>query len=380
MYENGQERKKKIIMKTYKHLWEDLISDENIVEAVHNASHGSVRGKRREILKQINENVINSIPDIRFSIENYTPDVHVKKKIVEGGKERTIIIPSIKEHIVQHCVMLILKPIFIRSMYEHSYASIPDRGCHNGAYYMMKWIEQGGTHVKYCGKFDIRKFFENIDQEVLINKLERIIDDDRFMEILKQIIHTTDTGLPIGFYTSQWFANFYLQSFDHYVKEDLRVKYYMRYMDDMVIFGSNKKELHMIKDLMLNYLQENLHVWFKDNWQIFRFDTMDHQGCFLDFMGFKFYRDHMTMRKSIARKAMRLARKLSKKNIITVDDARRMLSYYGWIKHTDSYTFMKNHINPYINFDDLKKIISEHDKRRNTYVEKDTKLCTATSC
>ena len=138
----------------------------------------------------------------------------------------------------------------------------------------------------------------------------------------------------------------------------------MRYMDDMVIFGSNKKELHKDKDLMLEFLQEQLHVWFKDNWQIFRFDTKDHKGRFLDFMGFRFYRDHTTMRRSIARKAMKLAYKLSKKETITVADARRMLAYYGWIKHTDSYDFVNKYINPYVNFDNLKKIISDDAKRR----------------
>lgn len=353
-------------MKTYKYLWEELISDENIREAVYNASHGAVRGKRQAMLREINYNIESEIPKIREMIENYTPAQHTPMIINDGitQKKRTIIVPTINEHITQHAVMLILKPIFMKGMYEHSYASIPERGCHNGAARMKKWIEEGGRHIKYCGKFDIRKFFENIDQDVLINKLQSIIKDDRFMDLLIKIIRTTDSGLPLGFYTSQWFANFYLQDFDHYVKENLGVKYYMRYMDDMVIFGSNKKELRKDKDLMLEFLQERLHVWFKDNWQIFRFDTKEHKGRFLDFMGFRFYRDHTTMRRSIARKAMKLAYKLSKKETITVADARRMLAYYGWIKHTDSYDFVNKYINPYVNFDSLKKIISDDSKRR----------------
>ncbi len=353
-------------MKTYKHLWEELISDENIKEAVYNASHGSVRGRRQAQLRAIYENVDAETPEIRGIIENYTP-VHHKTMTINDGinqKKREIIVPTIYEHITQHAVMLILKPIFMKGMYEHSYASIPNRGCHNGAFRMMRWIEEGGRHIKYCGKFDIRKFFENIDQDILIAKLDRIIDDEQFMDLLIKIIRTTEKGLPLGFYTSQWFANFYLQDFDHFVKEQLGIVYYMRYMDDMVIFGSNKKELHKAKDQMLEYLQENLHVWFKDNWQIFRFDTKEHKGRFVDFMGFRFYRDHTTMRRSIARKAMDLAYKLSKKPTITVEDARRMLAYYGWIKHTDSYKFVQKYIDPYVDFEKLKKIISEDNKGR----------------
>lgn len=351
-------------MKTYKYLWEELISDENIREAVHKASHGSVKGKKKMALLRIDTNIESEIPKIRNVLENYSPVNHETKIIIDGEKQREIIVPTVEEHIVQHCVMLVLKPIFMKGMYEHSYASIPDRGCHNGAFRMMKWIEEGGRHIKYCGKFDIRKFFENIDQDILIAKLNRIIDDEQFMNLLIKIIRTTEKGLPLGFYTSQWFANFYLQDFDHFVKEQLGIVYYMRYMDDMVIFGSNKKELHKAKDQMLEYLQENLHVWFKDNWQIFRFDTKEHKGRFVDFMGFRFYRDHTTMRRSIARKAMILARKLGNQETISVEDARRMMAYYGWMKHTDSYYFMQRYIDPYINFDDLKRIISEDSKRR----------------
>ena len=378
MYESGhecKERKEFEIMTTYKHLWEELISDENIIEAVYSAARGSIRGKRKTELLEIRANVEFYVPDIRNLIINYEPIKHIPMIINDGitQKKREIIVPTIPEHIVQHAVMLVLKPIFLKGMYEHSYASIPGRGCHNGAERLQLWIKDGGRHVKYCAKFDIKKFFENIDQDVLIDKLGKIIKDELFMDLLIKIIRTSDKGLPLGFYTSQWFANFYLQGFDHYVKEQLGVKYYMRYMDDMVLLGSNKKELHRVKEQMLEYLQDNLHVWFKDNWQIFRFDYKDgdvRQGRFIDFMGFKFYRDHITMRKTIARKAMRKARKLSKKDIITPADARQMLAYHGWIKHTDSYDFTKKYIEPYVDFNELKKIISYDDKRRNdTYVD-----------
>ena len=357
-------------MKTYKNLWKKLISKENIIEAVYSAAHGNMKRKR---LDEISNNIFNHINDVREMLTNYKPVKHTPVEINDGvsQKKRMIIVPTVEEHIVQHCVMNVLMSIFMKGMYEHSYASIPCRGCHAGMRRMRKWISKGGADVKYCGKFDIRKFFDNIDQDILIDKLKRVIKDDRFMNLLIQIIRTTEHGVPLGFYTSQWFANFYLQDFDHYVKEELGIKYYMRYMDDMVIFGSNKKKLHKAKNLMLNYLQTNLHVWFKDNWQIFRFDTKKHnKGRYLDFMGFKIYRDHVGIRRSIAMKAIRKAKRIYKKSPerVTVLDARQMLAYYGWLLHTDSYYLYKDYIEPYIDFNNLRKIISDENKERMKYL------------
>lgn len=354
-------------MKTYKHLWEELISDENIIAAAYSASHGAIKGNRKEYLRSINENISENIATIRDIIINYQTVKH-KPVIINDGilqKKREIIVPTIEEHLIQHAVMLILKPIFMKGMYEHSYASIPGRGCHAGAKQLKKWIKNDSDYINYCAKFDIRKFFDNIDQEILIEKLQRIIKDDLFMDLLIKIIRTSDKGLPLGFYTSQWFANFYLQDFDHYVKEQLGVKYYMRYMDDMVLLGDDKSRLHDVRKLMLNYLQENLHLWFKDNWQVFPFDYIvdgKHKGRFIDFMGFRFYRTYTTMRRGITKKAMRKALKLSRKTYITIHDARQMLTYFGWIKHTNSHNFKLRHIDPYVDFTKLKSIISERSK------------------
>ena len=127
-------------MKTYKRLWEELISDENIIAAAYSASHGSIRGERKEILNDINDNITQYISMIRDLIINYQTIKH-KPVIINDGisqKKREIIVPTIEEHLIQHAVMLILKPIFMKGMYEHSYASIPGRGCHAGAKQLKK--------------------------------------------------------------------------------------------------------------------------------------------------------------------------------------------------------------------------------------------------
>lgn len=349
-------------MKTYKHLWEQLLSDDNIIQGIINAHKGNM--KRKE-LDYIYSNKELYIPIVKSWIINYTPCEHKTKQINDGisAKIRTIVVPTVKEHIIQHVVMNVLKPILYKSMYEHSYSSIPGRGCHKAKNVLKKWINKGGSNIKYCLKIDIKQFFPSVDTTILLHKLNKIIVDSKFRIILLQII-SQFKGLPLGFYTSQWFSNFYLTDFDHYVKEILRVKYYIRYADDIVIFHSNKKMLHNIFYSIKSYLYNELRLTVKENWQIFRFHTKINSGRFLDFMGFKFYRNRITLRKSIALRAKRKAKKIYKKEKCTIHDSYQMLSYKGWLKYTDTFRWAKIYIFQYINFRALQKFISKYDKRR----------------
>lgn len=348
-------------MKSYNHLWEKLISDENILLAIRNASKGNMK---REMLTYLKYHAEESIPMIRNWIEEYEPHQHRVKIINDGisAKKREIIVPTVQEHIVQHAVMNILKPIFMHGMYEHSYASVPGRGCHRGMKVIKKWIRHDTRNVKYCLKLDIQKYFDSISQDILIQKLKNIIHDEKFLNLLIKIIHTTNHGLPLGFYTSQWFANFYLQKFEHYVKENLKVVHYIRYMDDMVLFGSNKRKLRKVFEDIVNYLSVELGLQVKHNWQLFRFHTKQNRGRFLDFMGFRFYRNRITLRRKIALKAMRKARRIGRKPHKTVYDARQMLTYIGWTKHTDTYAWFQKYIIPFVDFRSLRKIVSNYDK------------------
>lgn len=267
----------------------------------------------------------------------------------------------------------VLIPIFKHGMYEHSYGSIPGRGVHKGKKQIEKWIKRDTKNVKYCLKMDIRKYFDSIPHDVLRDKLSKLIHDKRFLNILYELISVRDSniGIPLGFYTSQWIANWYLQGLDHYIKEELKAPHYIRYMDDMVIFSSNKRKLHKIKEKISERLEE-LGLTLKGNWQVFRFDYIKHgkhYGRCLDFMGFKFYRDKTILRKSIMLKACRKAKKISKKDKATIYDIRQMLSYIGWIDCTDTYNMYENRIKPYVNIGKCKKRISKYDKRISKQME-----------
>lgn len=348
-------------MKSYNHLYEKYISDENIELAIHNALKGKRR--RRSVIK------ILSRPSFAEEIRHYARDFynmpHKPKEIYDGiqRKKRTIIVPTFYEQVVHHMIVNILKPIMMKGMYEHSYGSVPGRGGHKGAKTIRKWISHGGKKCKYVLKMDIRKYFDSIPHDILLEKFRNLIHDARFMSVIEEVISVTDKGIPLGFYLSQWIANWYLQGLDHYIKEELHADYYMRYMDDMIVFGGNKRALHAIRVKVAEYLEKNLGLEMKDDWQIFRFEY-NGRFRFLDYMGFRFYRNRVTLRKSIMLKASRKARKISAKEKPTIYDIRQMLSYLGWIMATDTYGFYAKWVKPFVNIQYCKRRISRYDKRQ----------------
>ena len=347
-------------MKTYKNLWNTYISDENIRLACKNAAKGSKHGS----LLRITENP--DIEKIRQIAIRFRPLAHTPKIINDGitQKKRAIIVPNCYEQIIHHMQINILKPIFMRGMYEHSYASIPGRGAHRAKRMIEQWIKNG-KDIKYCMKLDIHKFFPSIPNKLLKERLTRIIKDERFLNALYTTIDTCE-GLPIGFYTSQWFSNWYLQPLDHYIKENLHASHYVRYMDDMVIFGNNKKKLRTMLDAIRDYLK-TMGLELKGNYQIFRFHYIRNgeHGRPLDYMGFKFYRNRTTLRKSILKRARRSAITISKKEKPTLYDCRKILSYMGWIDATDTYGYYMRHIKPLVNIQYIKRRISRAGRRAN---------------
>lgn len=354
-------------MRSYNHLYESFISKENILIAINNAKKG--KSNRKKVKKLLdNPNFVNSIQEYA---ENFHNAKHEKKQIYDGvqRKQREIIVPTFPEQVIHHMIVNVMKPIFCRGMYFHTYASIPKRGGHKGKKFIDRWIKKDTKNCKYCLKMDIKKYFNSIPHDKLLDLFKKTIHDEKFLAVIDELISVVDTGIPIGFYTSQWIANWYLQSLDHFIKENLGTKYYVRYMDDMVIFGSNKKQLHKIREKIEQYLNNELGLTMKENWQIFLFHYVKKDGQNvgrpLDFMGFKFYRNRTVLRRSIMLKASRKARHISKSKKVSIYEIRQMLSYLGWIDCTDSYGFYVKWIKPYISFQYLKRRMSKYDRRKN---------------
>ena len=354
-------------MKSYNHLYEVAISESTRKKSVHKVCLG--RKKRMRGFEEYSKDEGKTAEKALLWISHYKNAYHTPIEIYDGisHKKRTIIVPTLKELTVQHCVVEALKPMFLKGMYEHSYASIPGRGAHKAKKVIEKWISHDQKNCKYILKADIKQFFGSISHEILKKMLSQCIHDKKMVDLLYKIIDVTDIGLPLGFYTSQWLSNWYLQGLDHYIKEQLKITHYVRYMDDLVLFGSNKRKLHKARASIERYLKNELDLELKNNWQVFRFDYISkggHCGRDLDFMGFRFFRDKTVLRKTIMLKATRKAKAISNKDKATLYDIRQILSYLGWIDCTDTYNMYLERIKPYVDFGKCKKRISSHDKRK----------------
>ena len=145
--------------------------------------------------------------------------------------------------------------------------------------------------------------------------------------MLDEIIDSTD-GVPIGNYTSQYFANLYLTYFDHWIKEVKGVKYYFRYADDIVIFSSSKKFLHSLLGEIREYFDTKLDLTIKENYQVF---LVEARG--VDFVGYVFYHTHTLLRKSIKKSFARMLKKRWRWQSIS--------AYHGWTMHCNAKHLIK---------------------------------------
>lgn len=260
-------------------------------------------------------------------------------------------------------------PMLTKGMYKHSYSSIPGKGLHDAVKYIKRRMENDPRHCKYCLQMDIKKFFNSVDIDILKDKLKNHIRDKKFLSIGLEILDCEkEYGLPLGFYTSHWFGNWLLQPLDHYIKEELGAKYYIRYMDDMVILGSNKKKLHEIQEKVQNFLEENFGLEIKKNWQVYRVahkSSSGTKGRAIDFVGFKFYSNgKVTLRKKLFKRMMNKAKKLDKKGKFTLYDSYQMISYMGWMSWADAYQVYTKYIGKHYPITRMKDYVSQYFKKQ----------------
>ncbi len=171
--------------------------------------------------------------------ENYQPGAYHFFRIYEP-KERIICAAPFHDRVIHHAIMNICHPVFERFQINDSYATRIGKGQFAALKKAYQWQQ---NHDWFC-KMDIRKYFDSIPHVRLKELLERIFKDPRLLALFNRIIDSYEVmpgfGIPIGNLTSQYFANFYLAYLDHFVKDRLRIKAFVRYMDDMVIWGSDK--------------------------------------------------------------------------------------------------------------------------------------------
>jgi retron-type reverse transcriptase len=293
--------------------------------------------------------------------KTYSPSPYIEEILKDGNskKERLIYKPKFyPDQCIHWALMQVIEGPLSKGMYQYTCGSIPKRGTHYARKYVKRCINRDPKHTKYVLQIDISKFYPSIDHDCLKKMLRDRFKDPDALWLLDSIIDSAETGLPIGNYTSQWLANFYLQNFDHYIKQKLGVKHYVRYMDDCVFMGNNKKKLHIVRLAIKEFLL-SIGLKLKHNWQVYRLDCRP-----LDFVGFRFFRTHILMRKRNALRIRRRVSKMHKKGYYAYRDCAALVSYFGWLKYSNSYNFYKKNVGPYVDINKMKEVISNESKKQ----------------
>jgi RNA-directed DNA polymerase len=277
------------------YIYEKIYDRENIRLAIRKASLGK---RDKSYVKRILNNEDKVIDKIQEMLKNktYQPSPYTIKNIKDGasGKEREIFMPRFyPDQIIHWALMLQVEPVFMRGMYKYNCGSVPGRGSSFGQKAIRKWLDTDYKGTKYCLKMDVKKFYPSVKNNIMKDMFRKTIKDKECLWLMDAIVDSNQ-GLPIGNYTSQWFANYFLQGLDHFIKEKCGAKYYVRYVDDLVILGANKRKLHKMRIMVGEYLN-GIGLTLKGNWQVSRVSKRP-----IDFLGFKFYYGYTTLRKKNA--------------------------------------------------------------------------------
>lgn len=220
-------------------------------------------------------------------------------------KQRLISALDFKDRLVQHAVCNIISPIFEKTLLPYTFACRDNLGTHAGVIHIQKTLRK--TNARYFLKTDFAKFFPNIDHKILHQIIDCKISCEQTLRIIREIIPTDSTGIPIGSLTSQLFANVYGGMMDDYLHHTLKQRHWARYMDDIVILGDNRQKLLEVFKSMANFAQLKMNMKIS-KWTI----GSVKQG--INFLGFRIWKTHKLLRRDSVIKAKRKVAKFIKLN------------------------------------------------------------------
>lgn len=324
--------------KTHPGLWDKIISWDNLFAAYEEAR----RGKRysAEVLRfaATTEEGLADIHD-RLIWGSWRPSRMVEF-FVHEPKKRLIHAPQFKDRVVHHALVRVISPIVETKFIADSYACRSGKGTHAAMYRAQQFLRSAKVH--YCNpyilKADISAYFLSVHHDVLKRIVRRTIRCPRTLDLIDHIIdHGSDggRGIPIGALTSQLFANMYLDVLDHYVKEDLGAKWYLRYMDDFVVIHEDKVEIRRWLGFIDEFLAGVLGLNLNPKTAIFP----ARHG--LDFVGYRIWPTHVLPRKRNIVRAKRRLSALSRLYSLgkrDIEDIRLVVtSFLGYVRHCSAY-------------------------------------------
>ena len=328
--------------KTLRNEYDKYLSYENLMKAHFQSRKG--KGYRKEIilfnLKQ-EEYIMwlyKELKEQTYKHGGYTAFLITEPKLRRIEKSKYI------DRIVHRWyVNSFMEKYFVPQFINTSYACLKGKGMHKASLDLQKAMKHCSRiwDNYYILKMDVKKYFENINKNILYKILEGKIKDEKVIWLTKEIIYSNkgETGLPIGNYTSQLFANVYLNELDQYIKHKLKCKYYFRYMDDGVILIKTKEEAKEILKKIKTFLEEKLKLELNSKTQIFK----NKQG--VNFCGYKINEYRLKIRDKGKRKLKKKIKELKYKIVqgeITSKEAKKYLAgHMGYIKIANTYNLEK---------------------------------------
>lgn len=337
--------------KTIKNIFYSKLTFERMLNAHYRACKGK-KQKKEVIIFEMNleTNIIRIIDEIkegRYKFGEY------REFVIYEPKKRVIKSLPYRDRIVhQWYIEEFIKPYYMKRFINDTYACIDNRGTHASVHNVQKQMRRAKKQYGdyYVLKTDIKKYFYTIDKNILISILSSKIKDRKLIEFSKIILDDgEDIGIPIGNYTSQFFANIYLNELDHFVKEDLKIKYYTRYMDDQIFLLSNKDEAKRIYNLVKEFVGEKLNLELNGKSKYF-----NHKKG-IDFCGYIIFETHIKLRKRFKNKIKKNINKwkyLKKNNKLY--EKKFLLSYNSSLAHA-------KHANAFNYINKIERILKENN-------------------
>lgn len=328
--------------KTIKNKFDECLTFKKMLEAHERAKQGKFSKSEIIIFEMDLETnlirIINDIKNNKYKFGEY------REFIIYEPKERIIKSLPYRDRVVhQWFVEEFIKPYFYPRFIKDTYACLDNKGTHKAVKEMQKKLKRMSKECEgrnyYILKCDIKKYFYNIDKNILINILSKRIKDKKILDFAKVVLDDgSDIGIPIGNYTSQYFANIYLNELDHYVKETLRIKYYGRYMDDFILLLKTKEEAKKYLVLLEKFVLEHLNLEFNSKSIYFK----SNRG--LDFCGYRIYETHILLRKRFKNKVNKSLKKwkylFKNKKLYLEKYHMSWNSYKGHASHANSYNYI----------------------------------------
>ncbi|HEX8974136.1 MAG TPA: reverse transcriptase domain-containing protein [Patescibacteria group bacterium] len=295
------------------------------------------------------------VQEFEFNLENNLFELHelLKNKTYQhcnytafnvcDPKLRRIHKATVRDRVLHHAIFRVLYPIFDKCFIFDSYSCREDKGTHAAVDRLERFLQKASKNNKknvFALKCDIRKFFDSIDQEILLEIIRRKIGGNDAIWLLEKILRSFPAGLPLGNVTSQLFANIYLNELDQFIKHVLKEKFYLRYCDDFILLSENREHLENLINSIDEFLNSKLKLHLHPNKIIIR---KRRQG--IDFLGYVTLQNHRVLRTKTKRRVLKKIKnkhiELLKGNISEESFNQSWQSYFGILKHCKGYKIQK---------------------------------------